>query len=117
MTLEFRDGSIGSIFYLANGDKSFPKERIEVFSGGRVAMLDDFRTLELVSHGNRQVIRSSLRQDKGHRAEWESFSQAIIAGGPPPIPYDQLFGVTNATFAALRSIRNRRPVMVDSSDA
>jgi predicted dehydrogenase/threonine dehydrogenase-like Zn-dependent dehydrogenase len=117
MTLEFRDGSIGSIFYLANGDKSFSKERIEVFSGGMVAVLDDFRTLELVSNGKRQVIRSSLRQDKGHRAEWEAFSQAIIAGGPPPIPYDQLFGVTNTTFAALDSIRNRQSVTVDSSDA
>ena len=101
MTLEFRDGSVGSIIYLANGDKSFPKERIEVFSGGKVAVLNDFRTLELVSQGKRQVIRSSLRQDKGHRAEWEAFSQAIIAGGPPPIPYDQLFGVSAATFAVL----------------
>ncbi len=116
MTLNFPDGSIGSIFYLANGDKSFPKERIEVFSGGMVAVLDDFRTLELVSQGKRQVIRSSLRQDKGHRAVWEAFSHAIIAGGPPPIPYDQLFGVTQVTFAALKSIRNRQPVTVVSSD-
>jgi predicted dehydrogenase/threonine dehydrogenase-like Zn-dependent dehydrogenase len=117
MTLNFPDGSIGTIFYLANGDKSFPKERIEVFSGGMVAVLDDFRTLELVSQGKRQVIRSSLRQDKGHRAEWEAFSQAIIAGGPPPIPYYQLFGVTQVTFAVLKSIRNRQPVKVVSSDA
>ncbi len=110
MTFSFPDGSVGSIFYLANGDKSFPKERIEVFSGGKVAVLDDFRTLELVSQGKRQVIHSSLRQDKGHRAEWEAFTQAIIAGGPPPIPYDQIFGVTEATFAALTSIRTRQPV-------
>jgi predicted dehydrogenase/threonine dehydrogenase-like Zn-dependent dehydrogenase len=112
MTLEFPDGSIGTIFYLANGDKSFPKERIEVFSGGKVAVLDDFRTLELVSHRKRQVFRSTLRQDKGHQAEWEAFSAAIIAGGPPPIPYDHLLGVTAATFAAISSIRSRQPVAV-----
>jgi predicted dehydrogenase len=116
MTLEFPDGSVGSILYIANGDKSFPKERIEVFSGGMVAVLDDFRTLELVSQGKHQVIRSTIRQDKGHRAEWEAFSQAIIAGGPPPIPYDQLFGVTAATFAAVTSIRSRQPIIVDSSN-
>jgi hypothetical protein len=81
-----------------------------------VAVLDDFRTLDLVSQGKHQVIRSTIRQDKGHRAEWEAFSEAIIAGGPPPIPYDQLFGVTAATFAAVTSIRSRQPVIVDSSN-
>ncbi len=115
ITLNFPDGSIGTIFYLANGDKAFPKERVEVFSGGSVAVLDDFRTLEMVSQGKRQVIRSSVRQDKGHRAEWEIFSKAIIAGGPPPIPYKQLFGVTEATFAAVSSIRCRQPISLNSN--
>lgn len=115
MTFTFPDGSVGLVVYLANGDKAFPKERIEVFVGGRVAVLDDFRTLELVSQGKRQVIRSPLRQDKGHRAEWEAFSQAIIAGGPAPIPYEHLFGVTEATFAALDAIRSRQTVTLGSS--
>jgi predicted dehydrogenase len=109
MTFTYPDGSVGSVTYLANGDKAFPKERIEVFVGGNVAVLDDFRSLELVSQGKRQVIHSPLRQDKGHRAEWEVFSQSIIAGGPPPIPYEQLFGVTEATFAALDALRSRQP--------
>ncbi|OGO62119.1 MAG: hypothetical protein A2030_09155 [Chloroflexi bacterium RBG_19FT_COMBO_50_10] len=115
MTFTYPDGSIGSVVYLANGDKAFPKERIEAFVGGRVAVLDDFRSLELVSQGKRQVVRSTQRQDKGHRAEWEVFSQAIIAGGPPPIPYEHLFGVTQATFAALDALRSRQPVALDSS--
>jgi len=110
MTFTFPDGSIGTVIYLANGDKAFPKERIEIYVGGRVAVLDDFRTLELVSQGRRHVIHSRLRQDKGHRAEWESFSQAMIAGGPPPIPYEHLFGVSEATFAAMDAIRSRQPV-------
>jgi predicted dehydrogenase/threonine dehydrogenase-like Zn-dependent dehydrogenase len=110
MTYTFPDGSVGSVIYVANGDKAFPKERIEVFAGGRVAVLDDFRTLEMVSQGRRQVIHSRLRQDKGHRAEWEAFSQAIINGDPPPIPYEQLFGVIEATFAAVDAMRSRQPV-------
>jgi predicted dehydrogenase len=115
MTFTYPDGSVGTVIYLANGDKAFPKERIEVFSGGRVAVLDDFRTLELVSQGKRQVIRSLLRQDKGHRFEWEAFSQAIIDGGPPPIPYEQLFSVTEAMFAALNALRSRQPVLLGPS--
>ncbi len=105
LTFRFPEGSLGTVTYLANGDKSFPKERIEVFSTGRVAVLDDFRSLEIVQNGRRKVIRSRLRQDKGHRAEWQAFSKAILAGGPPPIPYDQLVGVTRATFAAVQALR------------
>jgi predicted dehydrogenase len=112
MTLSFPDGSLGTISYLANGDKSLPKERIEAFCAGRVAVLNDFRTLETISNGKRRTLRARLRQDKGHRAEWEAFSNAILTGGPPPIPYEQLFSVTRATFAAVQSLRNRETVGV-----
>jgi predicted dehydrogenase len=105
LTLTFPDGSLGMVSYLANGDKSFPKERVEVFAGGRVAVLDDFRSLEMVHAGQRQMVRSRLRQDKGHAGEWQAFIQAILSGGPPPIPYEHLFGVTAATFAAVQSLR------------
>ncbi len=117
MTFAYADGSIGSVVYLANGDKAFQKERVEVFTGGKVAVLDDFRTLELVSQGKRKVIRSPMRQDKGHRAEWEAFSQAVIAGNPAPIPYEQIFGVTEATFAVLESIRNQQQITMGTSSS
>jgi predicted dehydrogenase/threonine dehydrogenase-like Zn-dependent dehydrogenase len=115
MTFNYPDGSLGTVIYLANGDKAFPKERVEVFTGGKVAVLDDFRTLEMVAQGKRRVIHARLRQDKGHRAEWEAFAQAAMAGGPPPIPYEQIFGVTEATFATLVSLRNRKSVSLTSS--
>ncbi len=105
LTFTFPDGSLGTVTYLANGDKSFPKERVEVFCGGRVAVLDDFRTLELVRDGRREVVRSRLRQDKGHRAAWEAFIRAIADGGEPPIPYDQIFGVHRAAFAVVEGMR------------
>ena len=112
IVLAFADGSLGTINYLANGDKAFPKERVEVFSGGRVATLDDFRTLVTVHQGKRQILRSRLRQDKGHRAEWDAFSSAILAGGPAPIPYEHLFGVTEATFAVVDALHSRSSVPV-----
>jgi hypothetical protein len=68
-------------------------------------VLDDFRSLELVADGRRQVQRSPLRQDKGHSAEWVAFAAALRLGGPPPIPYEQLLGVTRATFAAVEALR------------
>jgi predicted dehydrogenase len=103
MTFTFPDGSIGVLDYLANGDKSFPKERLEVFCGGDVAVLDDFRSLETILNGKRTV--ENRAQDKGWSGEWKAFVGAIHAGGKPPIPYEHLAGVTRATFAAMESAR------------
>jgi predicted dehydrogenase len=104
MTFTFPDGSLGVVDYLANGDKSFPKERVEVFCGGKIAVLDDFRTLELVHDGKRKTIKQA--QDKGWMDEWVAFAKAIREGSEPPIPYEQLLGVTKATFVVIESLRN-----------
>lgn len=106
ITLRFPGGSIGTVSYLANGSRAFPKERVEVFGGGQTAVLDDFRRLEVAAGGRKHVQRAWLRQDKGHRAEWLAFWQAIERGGPAPIAYDQLIAVTQASFAAVESLRS-----------
>jgi predicted dehydrogenase len=97
--LRFADGSQGTISYLANGDKSFSKERIEVFGGGRVAVLEDFHRLELIRGGAKRVARSFLRQDKGHRGEWAAFLAAIRNGSGAPIPLAEIVNTMRATFA------------------
>lgn len=106
IVLTFPDGSIGTVTYLANGDKSLPKERLEVFSGGKVAVLDDYRKLELIQDGRRKTFQARLRQDKGHLAGWQAFIEAVRKGGPPPIPYAQIFGGARATFAAVQSLKS-----------
>jgi predicted dehydrogenase len=115
LTFTFPDGSLGSITYVANGDKAFSKERVEVFTSGRVAVLDDFRRFQAVHRGQRKTARSRFRQDKGHGAIWEAFAEAITTHGEPPIPYDQLFGVASATFAALDALRSGQQVVIDYS--
>ena len=105
MTFTFPDGSVGVVDYLANGDKSFPKERVEVFCGGQVAVLDDFVSLQTVKDGKKKEIRSA--QDKGWVEEWKVFAKCVREGGEPPIPYAQLIGVTESTFAAVESLRTR----------
>jgi predicted dehydrogenase len=112
LTFTFPNGSLGTLTYLANGDKAFPKERVEVFTGGRVAVLDDYRSLRTTYQGRSKTVRSRLRQDKGHQAEWEAFAQAILQGGTPTIPYKQLFGVTQASFAAVEALRRGERVEI-----
>jgi len=103
MTFNFPDGSIGVVDYLANGDKSFAKERVEVFCGGRIAVLDDYRSLEMVENGRRKTVKSAYKQDKGHAGEMQALVDSL-RGGTAPIPYDQLIGVTRAMFAAVDSM-------------
>ena len=110
MTFTFPDGSIGVVEYLANGNRAVAKERVEVFCGGKIAVLDDFRRLEMVEEGKKKVEQGA--QDKGWKEEWVTFAEAIKAGGPPPIPYEQLIRVTKATFAAVESIRSRSAVEI-----
>jgi predicted dehydrogenase/threonine dehydrogenase-like Zn-dependent dehydrogenase len=111
--LEFANGSQGTISYLANGDKAYSKERVEVFGGGSVAVLDDFRRLELVRRGRKQVFRSRLRQDKGHRGEWEAMAQAILSGGESPIAFAELVATTLTTLRAVDSRSSGQPLAVD----
>jgi predicted dehydrogenase/threonine dehydrogenase-like Zn-dependent dehydrogenase len=110
MTFTFPDGSIGIVDYLANGDKSFPKERVEVFCGAKIAVLDDFRALEMVHDGRRETVKAT--QDKGWKDEWVAFAKAIREGGRPPIPYEELIGVTKASLAAVESIRSNGKIAI-----
>ena len=114
--LEFANGSQGTITYVANGDKAYSKERVEVFGGGGVGVLEDFRELELSRDGRKQSERSRLGQDKGHRAEWEAFLKSLRTGGPAPIPFEEIAAVSLATLRALHSRRIGEPVAVNTAN-
>jgi predicted dehydrogenase len=115
ISLQFANGSQGTISYLANGDRSYSKERVEVFGGGAVAVLEDFRRLELVRHGRKQTFRSRFRQDKGHRGELEAFALAVRGGGEPPIPFDEIVSTTLATLRAVESLSSGGPVALNTA--
>jgi predicted dehydrogenase/threonine dehydrogenase-like Zn-dependent dehydrogenase len=91
--LSFEDGSIGTIHYYANGSKSFPKERLEVFAGGGVLQLDNYR--KLTSFGWPGFKKMNLwHQDKGHKACAKAFIDAIIKGNASPISIEEILEVS-----------------------
>ena len=116
VSLKFANGSLGTISYLANGDRTYSKERLEGFGGGAVAVLDDFRLLQLVRHGRAQTFRSRFRQDKGHRAGLQAFANAVQTGAESPIPFEQIVAVALATLRAAESRSTGQPVAVDAPD-
>lgn len=106
LILKFADGSIGTIQYLANGHKSYPKEKLDVFCGGRVLQLDNFRKLR--GWGWKSFSTMNLwRQDKGHRACAEAFVRAIRQGGPSPISLDEIIEVSRISIEVAERSANQ----------
>ena len=106
ITLGFEDGSFGTILYLANGSASFPKERIEVFTAGRILQLDNFRKLK--GYGWPGFSKLNLwRQDKGQNACAKAFLQAIEQGTPAIAP-DEIFEVARVTLDVSEQLRRQQ---------
>ncbi len=116
VTMGFEDGSVGTVNYFANGPKSYPKERMEVFSEGRVLALDNFRRLDGYGFAGFRKLKT-FRQDKGHAAEFAAFADRVAAGGEPLIPREHLVNVTLASFAAMTAARDMRTVVLDQEYA
>jgi len=96
-TLSFEDGSFGTVHYLANGHKSFPKERLEIFCAGRILQLDNFR--KLTGYGWPNFSKMNLwKQNKGQEACSAAFVGAIQHGNPSPVPFQELLEVARVGF-------------------
>lgn len=115
VSLRFANGSEGTITYLANGDRAFSKERIEVFGGGAVAVLEDFRRLELVRNGRRETTHSRWSQDKGHRGEWAAFAQHAQRRSEAPIRFEDIVCATLATLRIDESASTGERLIVDAA--
>lgn len=113
ITLRHANGAVSSIGYLAGGDRSLSKERVEVIGGGRAAVIDDFRGVTLVKNGKTRERRLKA-QDKGHTAELRDFLQAVCGRAEAPIPWAELRAVSLAAIYALRSLREGMPLEVSA---
>ncbi len=111
INLEMDDGSIGSVHYLANGSKRYPKETIQIFCEGKVLSLINFR--KLYGYGWKGFSKYNLlRQDKGHNNEILQFINNITVSQDELIPFNNINNVTAATFSIIESISNQQVVQV-----
>jgi len=106
ITLGFADGSFGTIHYLANGGKAFPKERIEVFAGDGVLQLDNFRKLH--GYGWKNFTKMSLMwQDKGQEACVAAFLDTVANGAAAPIAFDELTEVARVSIEVAAQLHDQ----------
>ena len=102
LTVSFNDGSLGTVHYFSNGDEGFPKERLEVFGQERIAVIDDWRTLELVA-GGKSERRKSQTMQKGYAEEGEAFLEACRTG-VAPVALSSLIETTLVTLLAVEDL-------------
>jgi predicted dehydrogenase len=103
ITLAFEDGSFGTVHYLANGNKSFPKERLEVFCGGGILQLDNFRKLKGYAWPGFSKM-NLWSQDKGNQACATEFVKAIREGKSSPISFEELIEVSRISIEIAESL-------------
>ena len=103
ITLSFKDGSIATVHYFANGSKAFAKERIEVFSGGKILQLDNFRALRGFGFKHFNTYRTWTQQ-KGQAECVELFVKSIKSG-EQLIPLEELFEISEVTISIAEDIR------------
>ena len=110
INIKFSDGSVGSIIYLANGDSAVAKEYCEVFSGGRVAIMDNFRKTSFFMNGRKKV--NKYNGSKGHNEEIQSFIQSIQDSNIITIPIEEMIHTTVTTFKILESLTLAQPMNI-----
>ena len=112
ITLTFRDGSVASIVYVSQGDRTYSRELVELFWEGSVCRIDNFKGMTLVERGKQKQTKR-WNVDRGHRAELEAFFGALRHGQGLPVPFHDYVYTTLATFCIEESIKAGTPVDVD----
>ena len=108
--VELADGSSGQLSYSAEGDNSYPKERLTVFGSGFVGELDNYQKLQIYRGRKCQITKGSSKGHAEQMARWLSF---LKAESSQPLPYAESRQAMRLTFAALESIQQGRAVALD----
>lgn len=103
--LKYKNGSIGVINYFSNGNKSYPKERIEIYQSGKNIVIDNFRKIEFF--GYKQKNKKG-RQDKGHKNQFEQWLNFLVNGGEPIIPLKSIANTSKAAIACIDSLKEKK---------
>jgi predicted dehydrogenase len=101
-TISYTDGSVCTLTYTALGDRSYAKERMDIFADGKVLTLDDYKSLEV--SGARGAGWRSLSQNKGQLEELEALASCLRQGGAWPIPIEDQLDATRVSLEVERRL-------------
>jgi predicted dehydrogenase len=102
-SVEFADGSVGTLIYTVVGHKDLAKERIEAFAGGKAFILDNFDSL--VSYGEQLAKSPAAPANKGHLGLMQHFCSAVLGKTQLEITADDGLRAQACALKALESAR------------
>lgn len=106
--VKFENGSVGNILYLANGDSSQPKEYCEIFSGGRTAVMNNFK--EVIFYSNGKKSKKTYSGEKGHKEEVSHFINLLEGKEQIQLTANSIFETTSLTFKIHDSLKSGNPI-------
>jgi len=112
VTLQMDNGAAVNITYASNGDKSFPREEVQIFTGGGVFIIHNFGNAEQIVNGKKKKWKS-IQVDRGHKNEIKEILSALKSGKNSPIDFRSIVATTITTFAIEDSIRMGKSVEID----
>ena len=111
VNLQFADGSVGTLEYVALGDTTLPKEFCEIHGEGSTATMDNF--CKTVCSGKLGKRKLKGKQQKGFAEELAATVAAVKAGGAMPISFEEIENITKTCFAVLSAVKSGSTVPVE----
>lgn len=112
ISLTYSNGSVANITYTADGSKAMQKEYVEVFGGGRSAVINDFKEVRLYQGDSQCEVKKLLSQDKGQKGMLAAWL-AGLKSGHACVAFDSLMANSLATIMAVESLAIGSPLKVD----
>lgn len=116
VTLRFSDGSVGTVFYSSEGDSASGKERVEVFGGGAVGIMDNYMRTTWSQSGRKSTLYKKPMmggQEKGQAPALAAWLKAC-GGEAAAIPtLEELCQSSRVTLWAAESIETGATISVD----
>lgn len=109
--LKYENGSTGVVNYFSNGAKSYSKERLEVYFNDSTIVMDNFR--ETKGYNTKGFSKLKTKIDKGHKNQFNRLMNFLNKGGDPIMPLEDVINATQASFAAIESLKTNQWVDIN----
>jgi predicted dehydrogenase/threonine dehydrogenase-like Zn-dependent dehydrogenase len=101
-TIKFKDGSLANLVYTTQGDGKMGKEYMELYSEGRVFILDDFKKLKTYGVKADMKIRG---QNKGHFEELKELASSLHQRRSS-MPLEEIINATKISLEVDKKVRD-----------
>lgn len=111
ITIRAAKGSIATITFTDQASEDFPKERIEIFLGNDVLVIEDFKKLTVFGANSKEhALKGS---DKGHFEQFVQLADCIKNDLEPKVNYKDGVRATICSLKTIEALKSHVPQSID----